>query len=303
MLARIEGYAAALEEPLSGEERRAVADELSRLEQTVLSRGDLRAVLADTSLAGVTRGLVLSDLLAGKVSPLAQRLAVFCASVAPAQEVAHSLSEVAQGARVLADTGQLELSPLGLMAARHRVGGYADALLEDLETSAFAQVEQELFAWARAVEDHVELRRLLLDRDAPLEARLGATRALLEGKVGPTTMRLALYSVVGGRPRDLVGTLDFLVDYVAQTRDWRVARVYTARPLDAGSADELRASLTTLTGHSVELQVAEEPALLGGVLVEVGDLRLDATTRGRLGDLRDAVAAGHLFESALSRND
>ena len=57
------------------------------------------------------------------------------------------------------------------------------------------------------------------------------------------------------------------------------------------------------TGKSVELQIAEDPALLGGVLVEVGDLRLDATTRGRLGALHDAVASGRLYESALNRND
>jgi len=56
-----------------------------------------------------------------------------------------------------------------------------------------------------------------------------------------------------------------------------------------------------LTGKNVELQVAEDPSLLGGVLVEIGDLRLDATTRGRLGALRDAVASGHLYESAMNR--
>jgi hypothetical protein len=37
----------------------------------------------------------------------------------------------------------------------------------------------------------------------------------------------------GGRPRDVVGTLDYLVNYVAQSRDWRVARVHTARELSA----------------------------------------------------------------------
>jgi F0F1-type ATP synthase delta subunit len=58
-------------------------------------------------------------------------------------------------------------------------------------------------------------------------------------------------------------------------------------------------SLNTLTGKNVELQIAEEPSLLGGVLVEVGDLRLDATTRGRLGVLHDAVSSGRLYESAF----
>ena len=116
-------------------------------------------------------------------------------------------------------------------------------------------------------------------------------------------MRLARYVIEGGRPRDVVGTLDFLVDYVARARDWRVARVHTARELDAQSQAQLVTSLSALTGKSVELQIAQESSLLGGVLVEVGDFRLDATTRGRLGELHDAVASGHLYESSINRND
>ena len=107
----------------------------------------------------------------------------------------------------------------------------------------------------------------------------------------------------GGRPRDVVGTLDYLVDYVAQSRDWRVARVHTARELNADVQHELVDSLHAITGKDVELQIADEPSLLGGVLVEIGDLRLDASTKGRLGALHDAVASGRDLESALQRNN
>jgi F-type H+-transporting ATPase subunit delta len=93
------------------------------------------------------------------------------------------------------------------------------------------------------------------------------------------------------------------VDHVAEARNWRVARVHSARALDEQDQIDLARSLSALTGGSVELQIAEEPDLLGGVLVEVGDLRLDATTRGRLSTLRDAVASGHFYESALKQND
>ena len=112
-----------------------------------------------------------------------------------------------------------------------------------------------------------------------------------------------MFVIEGGRSRDVVGTLDYLVDYVAKARDWRVARVHTARPLDDQNRADLVASLSALTGKNVELQIADSPELLGGILVEIGDLRLDATTRARLGALRDAVSPGHLYESSLNRND
>ena len=99
----------------------------------------------------------------------------------------------------------------------------------------------------------------------------------------------------------MVGTLDFLVDYVAKSRDWRVARVFTARAMDDQTREQLTASLRAVSGKNVELEVAEDPSLLGGVLVEMGDLRVDATTRGRLGSLRDAVSPGHFYESNSDR--
>jgi F-type H+-transporting ATPase subunit delta len=303
MLPKLEGYAGARLGSLDSGALATVAAELASLEQTVLAHAELRAVLTDTSIAPASRGLIAHDLLDGKVNAVTLQVATYAASNAPAQEVPHALSELAYSARELAQSGTFPLDNLGLMAARRRVGGFADAMLDDIDTQNFDEIEDELFRWARTVEGNLELRRLLLDRDADPEARLGTVQALLAGKVSDVTLALARFVISGGRPRDVVGTLDYLVDYVARARDWRVARVHTARPLDEQSRADLVNSLSALTGKSVELQVADSPELLGGVLVEIGDLRLDATTRGRLGALRDAVAAGHLYESSMNRND
>jgi F-type H+-transporting ATPase subunit delta len=303
MLAKLEGYAAARLGSLDAAALAGVSGELASLEQTVLGRADLRAVLTDTSIAGASRGMIVRDLLTGKVDDVTLQVAVYAASNVPAQDVPHSLAELAFAARELSQNGTFPLANLGLMASRQRVAGYADALLDDVDSQNFDEIEDELFRWARTVEGNVELRRLLLDRDADLEARLGTVQALLGGKVDSVTLALSRFVIAGGRSRDVVGTLDYLVDYVANARNWRVARVHTARPLDEQSRADLIASLSSLTGKDVELQVADSPELLGGVLVEIGDLRLDATTRARLGALRDAVSPGHLYESSLNRND
>lgn len=303
MFPQLEGYATALLGPLDDAVLATVARDLASIEQTLVSRSDLRAVVTDTAISGPSRAGVLSDLLAGKVSDIARRVVVFAGGVVPAQDVPHAIAELASFARALEHGGAVVPGNLGLMAARRRVGGFTDALLGEVEVEGFAQIEEELFRWARTVEANAPLRRLLLDRDAELESRLGTTEQLLAGRVHRVTLRLARYVIEGGRPRDVVGTLDFIVDYVARARDWRVARVHTARPLDAENQVRLVNSLATLTGKSVELQIVEDPSLLGGVLVEVGDLRLDATTRGRLGVLHDVVASGHAYESTLNSND
>jgi F-type H+-transporting ATPase subunit delta len=299
MLPKLEGFAAARLSSLNDATLATVTSELASLEQTALGHAELRAVLTDTSIALASRGLIVRDLLAGKVHDVTSQVAVYAASHAPAQEVPHALAELAFAARELTRSGNYPMESLGLMASRQRVSGFADAMLDDVDTERFDEIEDGLFRWARTVEGNLELRRLLLDRDADLESRLATVQALLAAKVDAVTLALATFVIQGGRARDVVGTLDFLVDYVARARDWRVARVHTARPLDEQSRAELVASLASLTGKNVELQIADSPELLGGVLVEIGDFRLDATTRARLGALRDAVSPSHLFEKRL----
>lgn len=303
MLPALDGYAAALLGGMDAATLVATADGLRALEQTVLARADLRAVLTDTSLSGPVRASVVREILEGKVGAPVVRLAAFAAGMVPAQEVPRAFGELAQVAHTRVETGGHDPVNLGLLEARKRVGGFTDAVLEDRATEDFARIEHELFTWARTVEGSTELRRLLTDRDAPLEARAGVSRDLLAATADPDTVRIALYLLEGGRPRDVVGTLDYLVDHVARARDWRVARVHTARGLSDEDQVSLARSLSALTGGPVELEVAEDPTLLGGVLVEVGDLRLDATMRGRLAALHEAVASGHLYESNLNRND
>lgn len=299
MLAKVEGFAAALLGRLSGDDLSGVVADLRALVETVRDQGRLDAVLTDTSIGPVARGAIVRDLLAGRVAATSVELAAYAATEAPAPEVPRVYESLAHVAHQLSETGAIEMAPLGLLEARRRVAGYADATLADVATERFATIETQLFEWARTVEDNRELRRVLLDRDAPLGSRLGVTDALLAGAADPVALALARFTVVGGRPRDVVGTLDFLVDYVAAVRHWRVARVFSARPLDEASREALRASLNALTGRPVELQVDVEEDLLGGVLVEVGDLRLDATTRGRLGALHDAVASMRGLVSVL----
>jgi F-type H+-transporting ATPase subunit delta len=303
MLPKLEGYVAALLGALDETTLAAVADELTSLERAVLDQVELRGMLSDTSLTGVVRGQIVGDILAGKVRDETRRLAVYAATVVPAQEVPPAIGEVAQAAVVWRESGEGGPRNLGLLAARRRVAGYTDAALENVPTSDFSQIEDDLFRWARTVEENIELRRVLLDRDAPVDSRLGLVDQLLSGKVSPLALELARYVIAGGRPRDVVGTLYFVVDYVAQLRNWRVARVYTARPLDDQSQADLVRSLGALTGFDVELQIADESDLLGGVVVEVGDVRLDASTRGRLAALHDSVSSGHFYEATMNRND
>jgi F-type H+-transporting ATPase subunit delta len=265
----------------------ALAAELESIEQLVLSNGMLRAALSDTAVAGSARRAVMLDLLEGKVGGAAGRLAAFGCMAVPAQDVTSALSWLSLRVRQVADRPDSEEPSLSLTQARQRVAGFATALYEDMTTVGLESLEDDLFRLARIVGATPELRAALTDRDLAVAARQGLVTQLLEGKVPATTVSLVRYAVAGGRARDFVGTLDFLVEQTALARGWRIARVRAARPIDDQQRTALTDALGSLAGGPVELQVEIDESLLSGARIRIGDLQVDATARGRIDNLRE----------------
>ena len=283
----LQGYAAAVMESAGADGLGALAGDLESIEQLVLSHGTLRAALSDTAVPGSARRAVMLDLLEGRVGEPARRLAAFGCMAVPAQDVATALSWLSLRVRHVAEGRDTEEPSLSLTQARQRVAGFATALYEDMSTSELESLEDDLFRFARIVGATPELRSALTDRDLAVAARQGLVTQLLEGKVPATTLSLVRYAVTGGRARDIVGTLDFLVEQTALARGWRIARVRAARPIDDAQRNELADALGSLAGGPVELQVEIDESLLSGARIRIGDLQVDATARGRIDALRE----------------
>jgi F-type H+-transporting ATPase subunit delta len=298
----LQGYASAVLEATAasgGDALRALATDLESIEQLVLANGPLNAALTDTTMRPADRRAVMLDLLSKKVSEPARRLAAFACAAVRAPEVPAALGWVATRARHAAEGMDFNEETLSLLQSRQRVGGYATAIHEDLATSELEELEDSLFRFARIVQSTPDLRAALVDRDLAVSARQGLVTQLLEGKVHPSALLLIRYVVVGGRARDIVGTLDWLVEQTAKARGWRIARVRAAAPIDEGQQGELSNSLTTLAGAPVELQVVIDEALLSGAVIQIGDLQVDASARGRIDALREHLMPGGWEDSGF----
>ena len=296
----LQGYSAAVVEAADPSALGGIAADLEAIEQLVMSSMPLRAALSDTAIPGVSRRAVMLDLLNGKVSPEARRLAAYACMAVSAPEVSSALAWLATRVRHLSE-GLDEEPPLSLTQSRERVGGYAAAVHEDMSNAELESLEDDLFRFARIVASTPPLRAALTDRDLAAVARQALVTDLLSGKVPATTERLARYAVTGGRARDIVGTLDNLVELTAQARGWRIARVRAAAPIDDAQRSELSDSLGTLAGQPVELQVEVDESLLGGALIRIGDLQVDATARGRIDTLREHISPAGWQPSGFGR--
>lgn len=285
----LEGYSAAVFEPLGPDDLRVMAEDLAAVDHLLAANRALRAALTDVSVPGSARRAVVADLLKGRVGGPALRLAAYAAGAVPAPEVPSAVTWLSHRAGQLARGQEPIDAPLGHDGSRQRIGGFAAAVFEGLTTEALAEVEDELFRFARTLDGSTPLRMALTDRDLPVEVRQGVVDDLLSGKVSDATRRLVDYVIRGGRARDVLGSLDWLVEQTARARGWRVARVEAAAELDDEQRGRLAGALADLAGQPVELQVTIDPALLGGAVIEVGDLRVDATAKGRLERLRESL--------------
>lgn len=65
-----------------------------------------------------------------------------------------------------------------------------------------------------------------------------------------------------------------------------VADVTTAKKADAAQQKAIREKLATVTGKTVELRLHEDESIIGGVVVKIGDRRIDGSVAGRLEALK-----------------
>lgn len=170
------------------------------------------------------------------------------------------------------------------MGVAHRI--YAHALLDAArERGEVEPVRTDLREFAEAVESVEELRELLRNPRLDRAAKVAALRDLL-GDANELVRNFLLVVVEKGRGGE--------VDEIAREFDRLVSveegvlnvELTTAIELSDTDAKELLAQIEQSSGHRVEATRKVDPDLIGGVVLQVGSMRLDGSVRGRLDRLR-----------------
>jgi F-type H+-transporting ATPase subunit delta len=173
------------------------------------------------------------------------------------------------------------------VAQGSKVEAYANALLEVARAEGrLADVEDELFRFARTFEGSDELRMALTDPMLPVARRVAVIEDLLGGKALQTSVALALFVVASGRAGELPEIVDRFVELASAERQRAVAEVRSAVPLTGEQIERMRQALGHATGKDVEVKVIIDPSVLGGIIATVGDIVIDGSVRHRLEQMR-----------------
>jgi F-type H+-transporting ATPase subunit delta len=224
----------------------------------------LRRALADPAKPAAEKRAVVEDLLRGKVTRRAESLVAAAAEAhwASTGDLVDAIEQIAVEAMVLAAEAE---------------GG-----LDDLEDG--------LFRFGRVVAANPDLRATLADPSLPADGKRQLLRTLLEGKVTAVTLGLIQQMVAHPRGRPLADALQMCADITAQRREQLIAVVRSATELSASQRQRLAEALARAYGHRVHLNVVIDPAIMGGISVQIGDELIDGTVVSRLAVVRRELA-------------
>jgi F-type H+-transporting ATPase subunit delta len=170
------------------------------------------------------------------------------------------------------------------LAAAHKV--YATALFEAAQDQGrLAEVREQLSDFATSMDQVPELGALM--RNPELDAR--ARRAALEDLLGDAdelVRNFLLLVVEKGRAGGLPEIARELDQLVARAEGRIEVELTTAVELSDDEAAEIVSQIEKAAGRTVEATRKVDPDLIGGVILQAGSLRVDASVRGRLERLR-----------------
>lgn len=171
------------------------------------------------------------------------------------------------------------------------VRGYAEAMLSVAEAEdALPVVEDQLFAFAKAMEQNPSLREALTDPALPAENRKAVVAEILGERAHPVTGTLVGLVIDAGRARELDRIIEELARLASERRQHQMAEVRSAVPLTDEQRAGVAEALSRATGRIVEVKVVIDPSVLGGIVAKVGDEVFDGSVRTRLEEARSRLS-------------
>lgn len=158
------------------------------------------------------------------------------------------------------------------------------------ESAPELPIDAELFTIERAVSSDAELELALGSKLSPLDAKVKLVDRLLSGKASPQTLAIVNHLVQQPRGGRIGELLRHAADIVAEQRGFEIVTVTSASELTPSQLDRLVKGLEAQYGRALRVNTIVDPAVLGGVRVQIGDDVIDGSVASRLSSLRQKLA-------------
>ena len=172
---------------------------------------------------------------------------------------------------------------------------YGKAIFEIAnEDNKLEEYGRELGEVSQAVFAQAELEDFLTNPQIQPEDKKKVLLRLLKDQVSPVMMNFLLLLVDKRRIVLLEAINDCYQELSNKAQGIIVADVTTAYELKAELRKRLGRKLESVTGKKVQLRTHQDKAIIGGVVVKIGDTRIDGSVIGRLQALKAELMASNL---------
>jgi F-type H+-transporting ATPase subunit delta len=174
------------------------------------------------------------------------------------------------------------------VAVVHRT--YAQALFKAAkEAGRLDAVHADLISFVEAVDAVPELRGLLRNPELSPRAKASALEAILAAadELVRNFLRLLAEKGRAGEVGDIAVEFERLV---AREEGRLAVELTTAVELSDRDAKAILGQIEQVSGRKIDASRKVDPDLIGGLVLQAGSLRVDASVRGRLDRLRHELA-------------
>lgn len=171
---------------------------------------------------------------------------------------------------------------------------YAEAAFEvAVRDDAVESWRKELDTAAAIVADE-RVGRALANPSIPLDTRIATAESILGNLVSPPVLNLIRLMLRRGRIEELPRLAAEFRRLDDERQGIVRATATSALPLTPDEVTALTKRLAQTTSGRVELDTEVDSALLGGLVVRLGDRLIDGSVRSRLERLRNQLVSGAL---------
>jgi F-type H+-transporting ATPase subunit delta len=170
---------------------------------------------------------------------------------------------------------------------------YANALADiALEQGAAEPVLKQLADFNAAYQESAELRNFLASPAVEREAKHGVIEKLTARLGASKIVRNFLFVMIDNQRTTLLPQMLETFRLVLQQRQGMAeATIISATALNDAQKSQLQQTLEKLSGKKISAKYSQDPALLGGVQVRIGDTIYDGSLRNQLNQMRARLAA------------
>ena len=160
---------------------------------------------------------------------------------------------------------------------------YARAIFElACEDNALTEYGTDLAKVQQFYHDCPALKAYLCNPNIQPEEKKSLLKEVFGGGVRKTVLNFLLLLIDKRRMMVFDAIRSIFVQLSNEKLGIAVADVTSVEPLSEAQMKELTAKLGRITGKQVTLREHRDPSLIGGVVVRIGDRRIDGSIKGRL---------------------